>query len=90
MKSLAGISEPSRDAYHGLSADEQLVAACAVLTDHATSKSTGCCVKCGSSGPCWRRETAVVVFSRTSRLPTRNPGPSRPTLADAICGHPVR
>jgi hypothetical protein len=54
-----------------------------VLDRHATSSATGLCVLCGHSGPCPRRETAAVIFSRYHRLPRRLPGASRPELNGA-------
>ena len=69
--------------YYALSA-EQLRAAQATLDEHVTSSATGRCLACGSPGPCWRRENAVVIFSRTLRLPARRPGASRPELINAV------
>lgn len=54
-----------------------------VLDVHVTSSATGRCLACDSPGPCWRRETAVVIFSRNLRLPLRRPGASRPELINA-------
>jgi hypothetical protein len=69
--------------YYAMSARELLSAAQVVLDDHVTSSATGRCLACGSLGPCWRRENAVVIFSRTLRLPTRQPGATRPELVGA-------
>ena len=69
--------------YYALSAEQQLRAAQTTLDEHVTSSATGRCLACGSLGPCWRRENAVVIFSRTLRLPTRRPGASRPELLNA-------
>jgi hypothetical protein len=65
------------------SASDQAAAAQRVLDTHVTSSATGRCLVCGSLGPCWRRENAVVIFSRTLRLPHRRPGASRPELVNA-------
>jgi hypothetical protein len=69
--------------YYGETADEKLSEAQALLDEHVTSSATGRCLACDSLGPCWRRENAVVIFSRTLRLPTRLPGASRPELVGA-------
>jgi hypothetical protein len=69
--------------YHTLAADEQLAAAQHTLDTHITSSATGRCLACGSFGPCYKRETAVVIFSRTLRLPRRLPGATRPELVGA-------
>jgi hypothetical protein len=69
--------------YYAASAHRQLAAAQAVLDTHVTSSATGRCVRCGTPGPCWRREGAVAVFSRTLRLPVRQPGASNPELVNA-------
>lgn len=66
--------------YYAASADYQLREAQRLLDRHVTSSGTGRCLECGAVGPCWRRENAVVVFSRTLRLPTRLPGASQPEL----------
>lgn len=73
----------SGNTYYAMSAEELLRAAQATLDEHVTSSATGRCLACGSLGPCWRRENAVVVFSRTSRLPARQPGATRPELVGA-------
>ena len=82
MASLESRSQRSTTptTYYAISADRQLSEAQQVLDTHVTSRATGRCVECGTLGPCWRRESAVVVFSRTLRLPTRQPGASRPAL----------
>jgi hypothetical protein len=69
--------------YYSASADQQLSQAQRVLDTHVTSSATGRCLECDMSGPCWRRENAVVIFSRTIRLPTRQPGASQPELINA-------
>lgn len=69
--------------YYALSADQLLREAQATLDDHVTSSATGRCLTCDSPAPCWRRESAVAIFSRTLRLPTRRPGASRPELINA-------
>jgi hypothetical protein len=85
MTSQADRSQPDKTptTYYTMSADQQLDRAQRVLDTHVTSSATGCCLECGTVGPCWRRESAVVVFSRTLRLPTRQPGASRPELINA-------
>ncbi|MEU4424193.1 hypothetical protein AB0F81_26505 [Actinoplanes sp. NPDC024001] len=70
--------------YYAVSADQALSEAQAVLDEHVTSSSTGRCLACDSLGPCWRRESATRVFSRTLRLPTRQPGATRPELVGAV------
>jgi hypothetical protein len=62
---------------------EQLAIAQQVLDEHITSSVDGRCLKCGVPGPCYRREAAVVVFSRFLRLPRRIPGLTRPELIGA-------
>ncbi|MDR6318380.1 hypothetical protein J3R03_002576 [Actinoplanes couchii] len=69
--------------YYSTSADQALYEAQNILDIHVTSSGTGRCVACGSLGPCWRRENAVVTFSRTLRLPLRRPGASKPELINA-------
>jgi hypothetical protein len=69
--------------YYAVNAEQHLNAAQKVLDQHVTSSATGRCVACGSLGPCWRREGAVAIFSRTLRLPLRRPGASRPALINA-------
>ena len=70
--------------YYAATARDPLSEAPATLDEHVTSSSTGRCLACGSLGPCWRWENAVIVFSRTHRLPTRSPGASRPELVGAV------
>lgn len=70
--------------YYARSTDQQLSEAQALLDEHVTSSATGRCLACDSLGPCLRRENAVVVFSRTLRLPARQPGATRPGLVGAI------
>ncbi|GAA1809731.1 hypothetical protein GCM10009835_31240 [Planosporangium flavigriseum] len=67
--------------YYAMTADTQLAEAQHLLDTHVTSSADGRCVECGIPGPCPKRETAVVMFSRTLRLPRRQPGATRP---DAI------
>lgn len=69
--------------YYAASAGQQLNQAQAVLDLHVTSSGTGRCVACDSPGPCWRRESAVAIFSRSLRLPARLPGASHPELINA-------
>lgn len=71
--------------YYAASAEGQLTQAQGILDAHVTSSATGRCLACDSPGPCWRRESAVVIFSRSLRLPTRRPGASRPELINARC-----
>ncbi len=69
--------------YYGMTADEQLADAQRTLDTHITSSANGRCLLCGAPGPCYKRETAVVIFSRTLRLPRRQPGATRPELVGA-------
>jgi len=69
--------------YYAISAEQLLIEAQAMLDEHVTSSGTGRCLTCDSPGPCWRREVAVAVFSRSLRLPIRQPGASRPELINA-------
>jgi hypothetical protein len=69
--------------YHAMTADEQLAEAQQVLDTHITSSATGRCLACGTLGPCWRREGAVSIFSRSLRLPRRIPLATRPELVGA-------
>ena len=71
--------------YYATSAEGQLVEAQRILDAHVTSSATGQCLACRSPGPCWRRESAVAIFSRSLRLPTRRPGASHPELINARC-----
>jgi hypothetical protein len=70
--------------YYATSAEVQLTTAQATLDEHVTSSATGRCLACDAPGPCWRRENAVVIFSRTLRLPIRSPGASHPELIGAV------
>jgi hypothetical protein len=70
--------------YYANSADRQLAEAQQVLDEHVTGSGTGRCVACGVLGPCWRRENAVVIFSRSLRLPVRQPGATRPEIVGAV------
>ncbi len=69
--------------YYGTEAD-QLRAAQATLDQHVTASGSGRCIACDLPGPCWRRESAVAIFSRSLRLPERRPGASRPELVGAV------
>jgi hypothetical protein len=69
--------------YYAKTAEQQLAEAQRILDTHATSSGDGRCIACGRLGPCPVRENAVVVFSRTLRLPVRRPGATRPELAGA-------
>lgn len=69
--------------YYAATADERLADAQRTLDTHITSSATGCCLVCGTLGPCYRRENAVVIFSRAMRLPLRQPGATRPELVGA-------
>jgi hypothetical protein len=64
--------------YYAVTADAQLAEAQRLLDTHATSSAHGRCIECGTPGPCPKRETAVVIFSRTLRLPRRQPGATQP------------
>ncbi len=74
----------SANTYYAVSAEGLLKQAQETLDLHVTSSATGRCLACGSPGPCWRRESAVVIFSRSLRLPMRQPGASRPELVGAV------
>lgn len=69
--------------YFAVTAEQRLGEAQRVLDTHVTSSATGRCLACGSLGPCYKRENAVVVFSRTLRLPRRTPLATRPELVGA-------
>jgi hypothetical protein len=73
----------ARNTYYATSADRFLGEAQEVLDEHVTSSATGRCLACNSLGPCWRRESAVAIFSRSLRLPVRLPRASRPELINA-------
>ncbi|MFI9640005.1 hypothetical protein ACIG87_08040 [Micromonospora sp. NPDC051925] len=73
----------SATTYYANSAEEQLSDAQRTLDTHITSSATGRCLACGTHGPCYKREGAVTVFSRTLRLPSRRPGATRPELINA-------
>jgi hypothetical protein len=66
--------------YYACSAKERLARAQQMLDTHIMSSATGRCLACGTPGPCYKRETAVVVFSRALRLPRRQPGATRAEL----------
>src|SRR6266568_1102493 len=68
-----------------MTADEQLAEARSTLDTHLTCTATGRCRACGTSAPCWRRETAVAIFSRTVRVPHRAfIGTGTPELTERI------
>ncbi|GAB3943990.1 hypothetical protein [Micromonospora vulcania] len=68
---------------------EQVDAAQNALERHAVSSADGRCLSCGIVGPCAQREAAVLVFMRTLRLPSRQPGATRPELIGArLVGSP--
>jgi hypothetical protein len=69
--------------YYGRSAATLLADAQRTLDTHVTSSATGRCLACGVPGPCHRREAAVVIFSRTLRLPVRRPGATHPEMLGA-------
>jgi hypothetical protein len=69
--------------YYAATADAQFAKAQRILDTHVTSSVNGRCVVCDTPGPCYRREWAVVVFSRSLRLPLRRPGATRPELIKA-------
>lgn len=69
--------------YYATTAEVLLAEAQRVLDTHITSSATGHCLACGVRGPCWRRESAVSIFSRSLRLPLRRPGATRPELVGA-------
>lgn len=69
--------------YYAMTAEQQLADAQRTLDTHITSSSTGRCLACDIPGPCHQRENAVVTFSRTLRLPHREPGATRPELVGA-------
>jgi hypothetical protein len=69
--------------YYATSAEQQLTRAQQTLDTHVTSSADGRCIACRQPGPCPIRENAVVIFSRTLRLPVRRPGATRPELAGA-------
>lgn len=62
---------------------EQVDAAQVALERHAVSSADGRCLSCGTAGPCASREAAVLVFTRSLRLPSRRPGATRPELIGA-------
>jgi hypothetical protein len=64
--------------YYAVTAQAQLTEAQRLLDTHVTSSADGRCVACGTPGPCYKREAAVVIFSRTLRLPRRRPGSTQP------------
>ncbi len=73
----------SGSTYYAVSAAQLLADAQKTLDVHVTSSATGRCLECESLGPCWRRESAVAIFSRSLRLPLRHPGASRSELINA-------
>ncbi len=69
--------------YYAGTAEQQLAEAQRLLDTHITASADGRCLACGVPGPCYKRENAVVIFSRTLRLPRRQPGATRPELVSA-------
>jgi hypothetical protein len=69
--------------YYATTADVQLADAQRTLDTHITSSRDGRCLQCGTPGPCYKRENALVIFSRTLRLPRRQPGTTQPELVGA-------
>ena len=69
--------------YYATTAHDQLISAQRTLDKHITASGTGRCMACGAASPCYRRESAVRIFSRSLRLPTRRPGATRPELVGA-------
>ncbi len=57
---------------------QQLQIAQQVLDTHVTCPVTGRCRACGAPGPCFRRETAMAVWSVSRWLPHRVPMLSQP------------
>jgi hypothetical protein len=74
--------------YYAANAGERLAGAQQTLDTHITSSATGSCLACGLRA-CPDREAAMVVFSRSLRLPRRHPGATRPELVGLrrIDGH---
>jgi len=68
--------------YFATNAERLLTDAQRVLDVHVTSSGGGRCLGCGAPGPCGHREWAVAVFSRSMRLPRREPGATHP---EKIC-----
>jgi hypothetical protein len=64
--------------YHVARPEEQFSEAQRLLDLHATSSADGRCLECGTIGPCYKRETAVAIFSRYLWLPRRVPGATQP------------
>ena len=54
----------SATTYYAATAAERLAEAQRTLDTHITSSATGRCLACGTLGPCYKRENAVVIFSR--------------------------
>jgi hypothetical protein len=67
-------------------ANDQLAQARGTLDKHITSSINGHCLGCGTPGPCYKRENAVVIFSRAVRLP---PCPSGATQPDSVGARPA-
>lgn len=84
------MSRGTATTYYAATADQRFAEAQRVLDTHVTSSANGLCVVCAIPGPCPRRETAVVVFSRGLRLPLRRPGATRPELVGARRLDPFR
>lgn len=65
--------------YHAVAADrEPWAEARRVLDAHVTSSVTGRCLVCGTPVPCYKRENAVVIFSRSLRLLPHHAYAARP------------
>jgi hypothetical protein len=63
--------------------EDQLTEAQHIIDRHVTSSADGRCLECQVTAPCPVREMAVAIFSRSSRLPRRVPGATRPELVGA-------
>jgi hypothetical protein len=64
-----------------VAADRELLSKARRLLDaHVTSSVTGRCLACGTPGPCYKRENAVVIFSRTLRLLPHQPARPEPIV----------
>jgi hypothetical protein len=72
---------------YAMTANDQLAQARRILDTHITSSINGQCLGCGTPGPCYKRENAVVVFSRAVRL---SPCPSGAAQPDSVGAWPAR
>jgi len=54
-----------------------------IIDSHPVCSGTGRCLRCDVPGPCWYRESALMVFRTSGTLPRRWPGASRPELIGA-------